>query len=62
MTTPPRRRWRGLWKRIAPVLAMVGLILLAAVAWGTVAYVCGRKVFMVQDVQHFMRLVLPGIW
>lgn len=53
---------RRLREFLAAVLPVVGLVLLAIAAWGTVAYVCGRKVFAIQDVQQFMRLLLPGIW
>lgn len=43
-------------------LAGLALLVLVVVEWAVVAYVCGRKVWMIQDVQHFMRLLLPGIW
>ncbi len=61
MTTPPRR-WRALWRRVSGPLAAAGLVLLTLSAWLSVAYVCGRKVFAIQDAHHFMRLLLPGIW
>lgn len=54
-----RRRLRVALGRVVP---MAGLLLLCVAVWGSVAYVCGRKVFAIQDVQHFMRLLLPGIW
>lgn len=58
----PRRLRRRVRVALGRVLPAATLITLGIAAWLIVAYVCGRKVWMVQDAQHFMRLALPGIW
>lgn len=61
MTTSPRRRWLRILVHIRRALRMLALIALAAMAWGVTVYVCGRKVWMIQDPQHLIRLLLPAI-